>query len=78
MTGILNSPLLEEDAIRVAIKAEISNRISKVIDEAVEEAKKDVESKIREELAGLVLKVMNFYSVERQGSTILIKVDASS
>ena len=67
--------MVREDVLMTQIKAVIQAEVEKAMEQVIEKAKQDLESRLRAQLAPLTLSILKFYSVERMGETIVIRVE---
>jgi len=65
---------LNEDQLGQGILRVLNEQIEAEVDKEITEIRDRIEAKVRKVVAGLALQLLNSYELDRQGNTLIIRV----
>ncbi len=67
--------MMDADKLLRDIQTLIQSQVDELVEQVIEGAKRDLEVKLRKQTASFAMSLLKFYSVEREGQTIVIRVE---
>lgn len=67
--------MMDADKLLRDIQALIQSQVDELVEQVIEEAKRSLEVRLRAQTASFAMSLLKFYSVEREGQTIVIRVE---
>jgi hypothetical protein len=75
--GISDTKCSSSDSIVSSIISAINQEVAKIVNEVAKEASARVEDKIRKQTGAIAASVLEYFTFERKGSELIIRVDFS-